>query len=203
MSLDTDSARWLTDLRDPGAVRERAHARLHAMLLGVARAEAFRRRLSLPSDVMADIDDLSLQAAHDAMTAILAKLDTFRGESRFTTWAYKFAVLEVSVRLRRRAWSTRRVALDDASWGRLAETGPDAGRKMEQKQLLEEVRKLVTTTLTEKQRSIFLAVVADEVPIDVLAERTGTTRGAVYKVLHDARRKLRESLALSGHLEAE
>jgi len=203
MPFDDDSARWLADLRDAGAVRERALARLHAMLLGVARAEAFRRRSSLPTDVAADIDDLSLQAAHDAMTAILAKLDLFRGESRFTTWAYKFAVLEVSVRLRRRAWSTRRVALDDASWGRLAETAPDAERRVEQKLLLEEVRKLVTTTLTDKQRSIFLAVVAEEVPIDVLAERTGTTRGAVYKMLHDARRKLRESLALSGHLEAE
>jgi RNA polymerase sigma-70 factor (ECF subfamily) len=173
------------------------------MLVGIARAEAFRRRPFLPGDVVADLDDLCLQAAHDAMAAILAKLDSFRGASRFTTWAYKFALLEVSVRLRRRAWSTRRVALDEVSWGRLADRAPGAEQATEQGQLLQEVRKLVETTLTEKQRSVLLAVAAEEVPIDVIAERTGSSRGAVYKVLHDARRKLRESLALTGHLEAE
>ena len=202
-SLDEDSARWLAELHDAGAAREDALARLHAMLLGIARAEAFRRRPSLPADVATDLDDLCMQAAHDAMAAILAKLDTFRGASRFTTWAYKFAVLEVSVRLRRRAWSTRRVALDEVSWGRLADQAPNAEQTVEQAQLLEEVRKLVSTTLTEKQRSVLLAVVAEDVPIDVIAERTGSTRGAVYKVLHDARRKLRESLATAGHLEAQ
>ena len=202
-TLDQDSTRWLTALRDSGAAREQAVVRLRNMLLGIARAEAFRRRPSLPADIAGDLDDLCMQAAHDALSAILTKLETFRGASRFTTWAYKFAVLEVSVRLRRRVWSTRRVALDEISWGRLADPGPGVEQSMEQSQLLDAVRKLVKTTLTEKQRSVFLAVVAEEVPIDVIAERTGSTRGAVYKLLHDARHKLRESLVLAGHLEAE
>ena len=175
--------------------------RLHAMLLGVARAEAYRRRGTLPADIAGDLDDLCLQAANDAVTAVVRKLGDFRGASRFTTWAYKFAVLEVSVRLRRRAWSTRRVNLDEASWGNLADSAPTADRAFEQGEFLSAVRRAVETTLTEHQRHVFLAVVAEEIPIDVVAERTSSTRGAVYKVLHDARRKLREALRSAGHLE--
>lgn len=202
-ALDADSARWLAELGDPGPAREQALARLHAMLLGVTRAEAARRRGSLPGDIAGDLDDLCLQAANDAALAVLRKLDGFRGASRFTTWAYKFAVLEVSVRLRRRAWSTRRVALDDVSWGRLADPAQGPERPIEQRELLAGVRRLVETTLTEHQRRVFLAVVGEEIPIDVIAERTGGSRGAVYKTLHDARRKLRDAVAASGLLGAE
>jgi len=201
--LDADSARWLADLRGRGAVREQAVARLHAMLLGVTRAEAARRRGSLPPDVVGDLDHLCQQAANDAAVAILAKLDTFRGASRFTTWAYKFAILEVSVRLRLRSWSKRRVDLDENAWERLAGPSPGAGSSLEEKELLGAVRELVRTKLTEHQRGVFLAVVGREVPIDVIAERTGSSRGAVYKTLHDARRRLRDAMIESGFLEAE
>ncbi len=201
--LDADSARWLAELRSEGPVRTRAVARLHAMLNGVARAEAARRRALLPADVVADLDDLCLQAANDAVVAILGKLDRFRGASRFTTWAYKFALLETSVRLRRRAWSARRVALDEASWGRLADPSGASELSIEEKELLTAVRELVETKLTEHQRHVFLAVVGDEIPIDVIAERLGNTRGAVYKTLHDARRKLRNAAATMGLLGAE
>jgi len=201
--FDAESTRWLTELRSRGTVQEQALRRLHDMLHGVARAEAARRRGSLPADVLADFDDLCLQAANDAAIAILDKLDTFRGASLFTTWAYKFAVLEVSVRLRRKAWSKRRVELTEASWERLVGPSQDPGRALHARQLLSEVRKLVDTTLTEQQRRIFLSVVVEEVPIDVIAERTGSTRGALYKMLHDARRKIRDALTTSGLLEAE
>lgn len=193
-TLDADSARWLSELRAEGATRERSVARLHAMLHGIARAEAARRRGTLPSDLAGDLDDLCLQAANDAAVAVLAKLDGFRGASRFTTWAYKFAILEVSVRLRRRAWSTRRLELDEASWGRLATPSPGPEQDFQHRELLDRVRNLVTTTLTEHQRRIFLAVVGEEIPIDVIAERTGSSRGAIYKTLHDARSKLREAM---------
>ena len=173
------------------------------MLLGIARAEAYRRRPSLPSDVAADLDDLSAQAANDALAAVLRKLDGFRGASRFTTWAYKFAVLEVSVRLRRRAWSTRRVALDESSWGQLADPAQDVQASLESRETLGLVRKAIQETLTEHQRRIFLAAVAEEVPIDVIAEHLGTTRGAIYKVVYDARRKLRVALEAAGLPETE
>src|SRR5262245_1662 len=201
--LDADSARWLEELRGPATVRQPALSRLHAMMHAVPRAEAFRRRPTLPADIAGDLDDLCLQAANDAVAAILRKVDEFRGESRFTTWAYRFAVLEISVRLRRRAWSTRRVNLDEVGWGSLADSTPAADRDLERQELLSAVRNAVETTLTEHQRRVFLAVVAEEIPIDVVADRTGTTRGAVYKVLHDARRKLRDTLRSSGHLEQE
>jgi len=202
-ALDSDSAQWLADLRSQGSVREQAVGRLHAMLHGVARAEAARRRGSLPDDIAGDLDDLCLQAANDAAVAVLSKLDSFRGASRFTTWAYKFAVLEVSARLRRRSWSHRRVVLDEASWGHLAEPAQVPGGSIDERRLLEAVRNLVETTLTEHQRMIFLAVVGEEIPIDVIAERIGSSRGAVYKTLHDARRKLRHSLRESGLLEGK
>ena len=199
--LDEESRRWLEDLRAADPARNRALARLHAILLRIARAEANRRRGSLPGDVLADLDDLCTQAANDALSAILRKLDGFRGASRFTTWAYKFAVLEVSVRLRRRAWTTRRVVLDEAAWGRLADPAADVQRSFQEREMLVAVRKAVEETLTEHQRRVFLAVVAEEVPIDVIAERIGSSRGAVYKVVHDARRKLRAVLATAGHRE--
>src|SRR5262249_474173 len=139
----------------------------------------------------------------DATTAILAKLGGFRGESRFTTWAYKFAVLEVSARLRRRAWKARQGALDEAGWGRLADPPQAPPPPPHQPTPPHEGRQPVQTTLTHRQRSVFLAAVAGEIPLDVIAERTGSSRGAVYKMLHDARRKLRASLVATGHLEAE
>ena len=202
-ALDPDSARWLAELRSEGPVREQAAARLHAMLHGAARVEAARRRGSLPSDIAGDLDDLCLQAAADATVAVLGKLDSFRGSSRFTTWAYKFAILEVSVRLRRRSWNKRRVALDEASWGSLVEPSRGPDRSLEEQELLGVVRTLVETTLTERQRGVFLAAVGEEIPIDVIAERTGSSRGAVYKTLHDARRKLRDAMGTSGLLGAE
>jgi RNA polymerase sigma-70 factor (ECF subfamily) len=171
------------------------------MLLGIARAEAYRRRPSLPSDVAGDLGDLA-QAANDALAAILRKLDGFRGAA-VTTWVYKFAVLEVSVRLRRRAWSTRRVALDEASWGQLADPAQDVPGSLERREILGVVRKAVEETLTEHQRHVFLAAVAEEVPIDVIAERMGSTRGAVYKVVYDARRKLRVALEAAGLRERQ
>src|SRR5689334_9415504 len=86
-----DGQAWLAGLRGSPAARTAATAELHAMLLRAARFELNRRRDAVPAG---ERDDLAMQAADDALLAILAKLDTFRGESRFTTWAYKFVLLE-------------------------------------------------------------------------------------------------------------
>lgn len=201
--FDSESAAWLDALRAGGAVRDRAVARLHDLLLGVARAEAFRRRGSLPDTVIAELDSLCRQAAADALRAIIDKLDAFRGDSRFTTWAYKFAILEISTRLRRSAWDERRIVLDDAAWERLSDPAADAQQRLEHQELVAVLRSAVANTLTRRQRDVFLAVAVEEVPIDVVAERMGTSRGAVYKVLHDARRKLRRILAQAGYRVSE
>lgn len=200
--LDADSERWLNELRSQGSIREQAIKRLHGMLHGIARAEGARRRGSLPADIASNFDDLCLQAADDATVAVVVKLDSFRGASRFTSWAYKFAILEVSARLRRLAWSRRRVVMDELSWGRLASPAQGVDRSLEEQELLTRVKQLVETTLSEHQRQVFLAVVAHEIPIDVIAERTGSSRGAVYKTVHDARRKMRNAMVESGLLEA-
>ena len=167
-------------------------ARLHALLLRAARFEIARR--DVPHG---ERDDLALQAADDALVAILAKLDTFRGASRFTTWAYKFALLEAAVKARRRAWQRREITIDDEAWGRIAVRGGD---QLETRELLAAIAAAVPRCLTEHQRRVLTALALDGVPVDVLAERLGTTRGALYKTLHDARRRLRAELEKEGLL---
>jgi RNA polymerase sigma-70 factor (ECF subfamily) len=198
--LDAESVRWIEELRATGVLGEQARGCLHAMLHRVTRAEAFRRRHTLPAEVQGDLADLCLQAADDSTLAVLGKLDQFRGASRFTSWAYKFAVLEISVRLRRRAWAHRQVALGEEAWKFLPDTAPGAPEILEERELLAAVREAALATLTKHQRAIFAAAVIEEVPIDVIAERLGSTRGAIYKTLHDARFKLRRALSASGML---
>jgi RNA polymerase sigma-70 factor, ECF subfamily len=166
------------------AHREPAVAELHALLLRAARFELHRR------DV-AD-DDLAQETADDALMAVLAKLDDFRGASRFTTWAYKFALLEAGVKARRRAWRGREIAIDEERWPQIPDAGLSPQERLEQEELLRALQRAVRTELTPRQREVFCALALNGVPVDVLAERLGSTRGALYKTLHDARRKLRE-----------
>jgi len=190
-----DTERWLRRLRGPSPERDRAVAELHALLLRAAHHELSRRSASLRHIAWGERDDLALQAADDALVAVLAKLDTFRGASRFTTWAYKFALLEAGVKARRRAWQGREIPLAGEDWPALADPGPSAHDAAEAGELLRALRAAVDSELTDHQREVFVALALHEVPIDVLAERRGTTRGALYKTLHDARRRLRAALA--------
>jgi RNA polymerase sigma-70 factor (ECF subfamily) len=190
---DPASETWIAALGGPpGPVRDAAVARLHALLLRAARFELRRRGTRV------DVDDLAVQAADDALVAILAKLGTYRGQSRFTTWAYKFALLEAAVKARRRAWHGREVVLDDEGWAVVPERGDGPVADAETAELLRAVQDAIATALTPHQRAVLVAITLRDVPIDVLAERLGTTRGALYKTLHDARRKLRAHLALQG-----
>jgi len=197
-SLDAESSAWLRDLRGRGSARDDAVARLHALLLSAARFETGRRRASHPH-LRGDLDDIAQEAADDALLAVLARLDDFRGLSRFTTWAYKFALNQASVKVRRRAWQGREVPVEDAAWGVLASAGGGPGETAEQNELLGAIRAGIAEALTPRQRTVLVALALNEVPIDVLAERERTTRGALYKTLHDARRKLRRYLEESGH----
>ena len=192
---------WVDALRAEGAEREEALAALHELLLRAARFEIGRRREALALTRGEDLDDLAVQAADDAMVALLGKLDTYRGASRFTTWAYKFALLEAGVKVRRRAWQGREVVLEPESWPAFADERPSVERGREQAELLSALQRAVHEELTPHQREVFTALALNEVPIDVLSERLETTRGALYKSLHDARRKLRAELAAGGYLE--
>jgi RNA polymerase sigma-70 factor, ECF subfamily len=197
-SGETDSRAWLSALRLPGAERDQAVADLHELLLRAARFEVSRRRAALSYVRGEELDDLALQAADDALVAVLAKLDDYRGASRFTTWAYKFALLETSVRLRRRAWQEREVVLEPEAWPLMADAGESPQRQAEAGELMRAIKQGVDSCLTEHQREVLVGLALNGVPIDVLAERLNTTRGALYKTLHDARSKLRADLGERG-----
>ena len=200
LPTDPDSREWLATLRssDPRTHAE-AVGRLHELLLRAARFEVRRRSGAAHHVGREQLDDVAHQSAHDALVAVLAKLDDFRGESRFTTWAYKFALLEAASKMRARPWHGREVALDDNGWEQLFDArhaAPEA--QAEAGELIGAVRDAIAEVLTPHQRAVLVAITLNDVPIDVLAERQHTTRGALYKTLHDARRKLRARLAEDG-----
>ncbi len=201
--LDVDSADWLVALRSSGRDREQAIDRLHGLLLRIARKEAHRRssRLTLAGP---ELDDVAHQAAADALLAIVGKLDQFRGESRFTTWAYRFVILEVSSKLGRHFWRQPTVAMDAEDWDRLPDRfGLDPGEQAQWGELVAALRRAVDSELTPRQRLVFVAIVQNGVPLDALVAELGTNRNAVYKMMFDARRKLRASLVANGYLDTE
>ena len=191
---DADSQRWLDELSSSGHERDDAIARLHTVLLRATRFEVGRRRVLHPHLRGGDLDDLAMQAADDALVSVLGKLDDYRGESRFTTWVYKFGLLEAAVKVRRRAWQGREQPVDDDAWALLASRAGGPAEQAEQSDLLRAIAHAIDTVLSDRQRAVFVGLALNEVPIDVMAERMGTNRGALYKVLHDARKKLREHL---------
>jgi len=196
--LDPESREWIRGLRDTGATRDEAIGRLHALLLKAAHFEVTRRTPTLPHLRGNELDDIAQEAADDALISVLARLDDFRGLSRFTTWAYKFALLEAAVKLRRRAWQGREIPLEPEGWGFFADAGLEPDQEAEQSELLSSLQNAIDEILTPHQRRVLVALALNGVPIDVLAERLDTTRGALYKTLHDARLKLRQYLTESG-----
>jgi RNA polymerase sigma-70 factor, ECF subfamily len=196
--LDSESREWLRELRGTGVEHDDAVARLHALLVRAARFEVARRRPGLPHVRGDELDDLALEAADDALVSVLRRLDDFRGASRFTTWVYKFALYEAAVKLRKRAWQGREIPLEPEAWTVFSSAAPEPGERAEQAELLATLQTAIAEALTPHQRRVLVALALNGVPIDVLAERLGTTRGALYKTLHDARRKLRRHLEECG-----
>jgi RNA polymerase sigma-70 factor, ECF subfamily len=201
--LDPESAEWVRSLTGAGAERERALVRLHELLLRAARSEVSRRarRLNISGP---ELDDLAHQAAADAMMALTGKVAQFRGESRFTTWAYKFVIFEVSGKIGRHYWRNPDARLDADDWDRLPDRfGFDPARQSEWHDLVAALRRAVDDDLTAHQRRVFVALVLNGIPLDALVAETGSNRNAIYKTLFDARRKLAASLAARGYLNRE
>lgn len=189
---------WVTLLSTPGPAQQDALRRLHQLLLRAARHQVARMP-ALAAQIGAErVADIVNQAADEAMVALLAKLPTFEGRSRFTTWAYKFAILQAAVEMRRQAWRGREVALDEALGQRDSRPSPE--QYAEAGDLRRAVAVAIGQVLTPHQRRVVVALLVDEVPIDVLAERLGTSRNALYKTVHDARGQLRAHLAAAGYL---
>ena len=198
--VDAESAEWLGALASRGAQQEAALARLHEMLLRVAQRECRRRgpRLRITGP---ELEDLAYQAAADALVAITGKLGQFRGESRFTTWAYRFVILEVSDKIGRHFWQHPGVPLDAEDWDKLPDRfGFEPAQEAECRDLLAALRRAVDTELSPRQRQVFVALVVNAVPLDALVIELGSSRGAIYKMMFDARRKLRAALAANGYM---
>ncbi len=193
-----DDAQWLDALRSVGPAHAAAVAQLHAVLSRAARFELRRRTATLNDLSPRDCDDLAAQAADDALMSVLERLDSFEGRSRFTTWVYKFAIYEAGVKVRRHSWQGREVLLEPGSWSLMpaGEDGPE--RFAEHRELLAALEDGIRNALTPHQRKVLVALAITGVPVDVLAERLATTRGALYKTLHDGRRKLRAHLTNAG-----
>ena len=202
MTTEPESSAWLRCLSaEGGGDRQAAERELHARLVRIALVEVRRRSASTPVTGR-ELEDVAHQAAGDAMVAILAKLGDFRGESRFITWAYRFVILEVSAKLGRHYWRHPPVALDAGQWELLPDRfGIDPARHAEAAGIIAEVRRVVDEEMTAHQRRVFTAIVVDEIPLDALAAELGLRRNAVYKVIFDARRKIRRALVANGYLD--
>ena len=197
--LDAESAEWVRALAGTGLRREAELARLHGLLVRVALTHAGRGGPQLRITGQ-ELEDLAYQAAADALLAITAKLQQFRGKSRFMTWA-RFVIFEVSAKLGRHFWRHPGVPLDAEDWDRLPDRfGFEPERESEWRDLLTAVRRAVDSELTPRQREIFVAIVLNNVPLDALVVKLGSNRNAIYKMLFDARRKLRTALAANGYL---
>ena len=197
--LDPESAEWCQALASTGRLQEAALGRLHQLLVRIARGEIARRgpRLGITGP---ELEDLAYQAAADALLAITGKLGQFRGESRFTTWAYKFVILEVSAKIGRHFWRHPAVPWDTEDWDRLpARFGFDPAHQAEWRDLLAALRRAVNEELTARQRQVFVAIVLNGVSLDALTVELASNRNALYKTLFDARRKLRAALAANGY----
>jgi RNA polymerase sigma-70 factor, ECF subfamily len=196
---DVESRGWVRALSGTGPQREDAIERLHALIMRTARFDVARRLRASAGGGRGDLEDLAMEAANDALVAIMSKLHTYRGDSRFTTWAYKFALLEAGVKVRRRPWHGREVPLEADGWAQLRDhERPSPADQAEVSELIHAVRDAMSEVLTPHQCAVLVAITLNGVPIDVLAERQDTTRGALYKTLHDARCKLRVRLEKDG-----
>lgn len=201
--MDMDSPSWIAALQGAGAKRSEALFDLHEMLIKVAVHETYRRgtmfRICGP-----ELNDLAHQAANDAMVAILGKLDTFRRESRFTTWAYRFVALEVSSKVRRHFSSRPSVVLDLEEWERIPDRfDADPLAQTQHHELIAAVRHAVCENLTDHQHRFFVAAVIEGTPMDAMVAESGLKRGAIYKAVFDARRKIRAHLTANGYLDKE
>ena len=186
-------------LRSDGEAQAAVLSDLRAYLLRAA-LYTLRRTRSVQQAPAGQAEQVAEDCAQDALSTILGHLDEFRGDARFTTWAYKFAVHAAFVAARRERWE--QISLDRLLDGpdlvdRITASGSplsDPHQRLLQDEILVAVRQAIETHLTQRQREALTAIVFEEVPLDELARHWGTNRNALYKLLHDARRKLKAHL---------
>ncbi len=201
---------WVRELNASGGEQATALADLRAYLLRAARYALHRHRSRLAHVSSPDLEQLAADCAQDALLAILDRLKDFRGESRFTTWAYKFAINMALVGARREAW--KHVSLDallEQAGGPTWLVDVDAAipgdpeHTAQRAEAWAVVRNVIEQDLSERQRQALKAIVGDGVPLDELVRHWGSNRNAVYKLLHDARQKVKARLEARGFAPRE
>jgi RNA polymerase sigma-70 factor, ECF subfamily len=193
--LDAESRAWWVRLHGREPERDRAIAELHERLRREAWFHIRLRTRGMSEFPSSDLDDLAVMAASDALLAVLRKLEDYRGDSQFWTWAKRFAQLEAPVSIRRRLGHDR-LANDPEHTFALTDPGCSPQERAEAQELLGTVSGLIVDQLTARQRAVVVAIAIDGVSTATLASELDTTRGAIYKTLHDARKKLAAQLAL-------
>ncbi len=191
---------WVTDLKMPGPAQESALADLRS-ILRAGIPYALSRYLS-PGDPQ--FDALADEVVQDALLRILDNLDTFEGRSRFTTWAHKITLRLALTELRRKRWED--VSLESlidteegqATVGLMADTGVGPELATEQADLMRSVERIILEELTDKQRTAMIASHIHGMPLDEVARRMDMNRNALYKLLHDARLRLKKRMAEEG-----
>jgi RNA polymerase sigma-70 factor, ECF subfamily len=195
-----DNDAWLKDLHSGGERRDAALADLHALLLR-ALPQGLARLLSPRNP---EFESFIEDTAQETLLRTLAALDSFEGRSQFTTWTYKIAVRVALNELRRRKW--RNVSLeglegnegDDRASYQLASTEPSPEMIVERADILQRVQQVMAEELTERQRAAMHAINMQGVPMEEVARRMGTNRNALYKLLHDARLRVKHRLEREG-----
>ena len=195
-----DNETWLQDLQAGGTQRDTALADLRALLLR-ALPQGISKLLSPDNP---EFESFIEDTAQETLLRVLARLDTFEGRSQFTTWVYKISVRVALNELRRRKW--RDVSLeglmedeaDDSAPHQFASFEPGPAAIVERADVLQRVQDIMAEELTERQRAAMYAINMQGVPMEVVAQRMGTNRNALYKLLHDARLRLKHRLEREG-----
>ena len=196
-----DNQNWLADLQASGDRREVALADLHAILLRILPGALARW---LPPQT-GHLDTFLEDTIQETLLRVLDRLDTFEGRSQFTTWVYKIAIRIALNELRHRKW--KEVSLDSLEEGdepdqmpseRFASSDPHPESLVEQKDAMALVKRIFDEELTPRQRAALTAIGVKGVPMDEVARRMGTNRNALYKMLHDARLRLKGRLQREG-----
>jgi RNA polymerase sigma-70 factor, ECF subfamily len=180
-----------------GLAHDDAVRRLHGLMTKAAHHQVAIMASSLPVIGRVRVEEIVKQAANEATVAALGKLASFEGRSRFTTWAYKFGVLHASNEVRRSVWRHREINLDELP--EFVGTCPSPEQHVERLDFAAAVSTAINTVLTPHQRKVAIALLVEEIPVDILAERMGTNRNALYKALFDARCRLRSELTAVGY----
>lgn len=200
--MTRDNQTWITDLRSEGNRREIAIDDLRTIILRMLPS-ALSRWLSPNNE---HFEPLIQDVAQETLLRVLDRMDTFEGRSKFTTWVYTIAIRIALSELRLRKW--KEVSLDQleenqepdqAPFEKFSNHDPDPETVVEQKQAMMKIKSIIDHELTPRQRTVMMAVNVQDVPLDVVAQRLGSNRNAVYKMMHDARVKLKRRLELEGY----